>query len=63
MTKFLKNLLGLQDKKPSSVIVYYINPDDSSQELCQHYSYAVWSRIEQTYRQVITVISVEEFYQ
>lgn len=62
MTQFLKNLLGLQDKNPVSVTVYYINPDDTKQELCQHYSFAVWSRIEQTYRRVITVTSVEEFY-
>lgn len=62
MTEFLKKLLGLQDKKPVSVTVYYLNPEDIKQELCQHYSYSVWSRIEQTYRRVITVTSVEEFY-
>lgn len=62
MTEFLKSILGLQGKKPSSVLVKFVDPDNKDNILCQWYSYSVWQRVEAFYSKVLKVVAVEPFY-
>ena len=63
MTEFLKKLLKLDGKRPSSMLVRFQDPDNKDNILCQYYSYSVWLRVENTYRQAFVLVGEPEpFY-